>query len=154
MARRARVIDLGAGLLGPEVGLAVDYDDRYDAKDLGGYRWDAERKLWRFPASRRPECQRVANELNARNGYPVTEEERSAAGQQKRAGDRKPPPQPPRGGRQPANLSDAIVAMFRLLPPSTHPAVLAKLRLALHPDTGGDTTAMQALNQATKELHL
>lgn len=154
MARRARVVDLGPdGPLGLEleVGLFVDYDDRQEAKDLGGYRWDAERKCWRFAASRRAECQRLANALNARNGHTVTAEERAAAGRQQRS--KQPPPRRPMPG-QPRDLAAAIAAMFALLPATTHRSVLANLRRALHPDTGGDTAAMQALNEATKELRL
>jgi hypothetical protein len=144
VTRRARVVDLGPDVFGlAEVGLIVDYEDRHEAKALGGYTWDAERKLWRFPASLRIDCQRIANRLNREHGFSVSAEEEQAAKRPTRTVDGKP-----------RDLSAAIVAMFALLPPTVRRSTLAGLRRALHPDTGGDTVAMQALNDATSQLEL
>lgn len=131
-ARRAQIIELGGG----EIGLSVSYDDRDEAKALGGYQWDAGRRCWRFPASRRAECQRVADRLNGRSSSSSSSSSSPP-----------PPRQQPSGG-----LYEALRTLFAQLPPQTHKTALSGLRKALHPDTGGDVAAMQALNRVAEEM--
>ncbi len=49
--------------------------------------------------------------------------------------------------RVPADLADAFVGVFSLLPPTLRPAVKRALVRAVDPDTGGDTVVMQSLNR-------
>lgn len=103
------------------------YEARGVMKTLPGCRWDPHRKVWTFPVANLD----VIKELLRRAGiiYDDINEKRS------------------RNTTQPADNAWAV-ALFTAVGPDLADDVYRALSRILHPDTGGNTQLMAALNSA------
>jgi hypothetical protein len=109
-----------------DVGLWVAYDDRLHAKAIPTARWDQHLKCWRVRRAFQHEAQHLVELLNERNG--ITHAAAPATGI--------------------VAITDAFVALFKVLPADLRRPTHRALARALHPDMGGDVEVMKALNRA------
>lgn len=117
--RRAVARPLGDG----RIGIWTDFADKADVRALPGARRDGGLKCWTVPTIFVADAVAIVARLNSRNDRLVDATDVVA-------------------------LSDAIAAVLDSLAPSLRRAVYRALAHVLHPDRGGDTEAMQALNEA------
>jgi len=123
--RPAVVRDLGDG----HVGLWVHYDDRHLAKKITTARWDPGLKCWRIARLFRSDAEELVHRLNADGRGASTDSTTT-------------------GGTAVATITATVTPIFTVIPAHLKEPTFKALARAWHPDRGGDTDAMKALNGA------
>ncbi len=126
------MIRITTGLLDARVDFPYDTEAVAIIKTVPGHRWHPDTKHWTIS----PGAVRVAALRFYERGFAVTIDGRPFS----------PAAAPPR-----AAAGDPFAALLRTLPPPLRQPAYRALARVLHPDAGGTTTLMQALNQAHKE---
>lgn len=135
------VHDLGWGHV-DVVGVNLPYAWKDRIKQLPGARWNPQLRIWTVPKWMARNAQQLVDEYHREQGAqgPTRDQRQANDDWSGRRRDTTSPEQ------------KACHAFLTALPATVRPQVLAALRKALHPDTGGDTKWMAGLNAATAQI--